>query len=52
MRVLAIATAAALLLAAPAQADPDSDFANRLHGYEIYGQKDCNAIVPCPALGQ
>ncbi|ORA01364.1 hypothetical protein BST17_28530, partial [Mycolicibacterium bacteremicum] len=32
--------AAGLLLAAPAQADPDSAFAKELHGYGIYGQKD------------
>lgn len=37
------AAAAALVLAAPAQADPDTDFANELHTYGIYGQKDYNA---------
>lgn len=29
--------------AATAQADPDIDFANQLHGYGIYGQRDYNA---------
>lgn len=37
------AAAAALMVAAPAQADPDTDFANELHTYGIYGQKDYNA---------
>lgn len=32
-----------LALAAPAQADPDIDFANQLHGFGIYGQRDYNA---------
>jgi hypothetical protein len=35
--------AVALSLAAPAQADPDIDFANTLHSYGIYGQRDYNA---------
>ena len=30
-------------LAAPAHADPDADFANQLHGYDIYGPRDYNA---------
>lgn len=30
-------------LAAPAQADPDIDFANQLHSFGIYGQRDFNA---------
>jgi hypothetical protein len=38
-----IAGAAALLLAAPAGADPDIDFANQLHGFGIYGPRDYNA---------
>lgn len=44
-RVLAAAAtgAAALCLAAPAGADPDIDFADQLHGYGIYGQRDYNA---------
>ena len=37
--------AAAIGLAAPAQADPDSDFAKELHTYGIYGQKDFNAWI-------
>lgn len=40
----AVATAVtAVTLAAPAQADPDIDFANQLQGYGIYGQRDYNA---------
>jgi Protein of unknown function (DUF732) len=35
--------AAAVALAAPAHADVDTDFANQLHTYGIYGQKDFNA---------
>lgn len=37
--------APALVLAAPAYADPDTDFANELHTYGIYGQKDYNAWI-------
>jgi hypothetical protein len=37
--------AAALLGAAPAQADVDTDFTNELHTYGIYGQKDYNAWI-------
>ena len=33
------------VLAAPAHADPDTDFANELHTYGIYGQKDYNAWI-------
>ena len=36
---------AGLALAWPAHADPDTDFANKLHGYGIYGQKDYNAKI-------
>lgn len=32
-----------LALAAPANADPDIDFANQLHTFGIYGQRDYNA---------
>lgn len=39
----ALAASAAILTAAPAQADPDIDFANQLHGFGIYGQRDYNA---------
>ncbi|MGV0993209.1 MAG: DUF732 domain-containing protein [Mycobacterium sp.] len=44
-RVLAAAVSAvaAVTLSAPAHADPDIDFANQLHGYGIYGQRDYNA---------
>ncbi|MGD9619519.1 MAG: DUF732 domain-containing protein [Mycolicibacterium sp.] len=34
-----------LLFAAPAAADPDSVFAEELHTYGIYGQKDYNAWI-------
>jgi hypothetical protein len=37
--------AAAVALAAPVHADPDVDFANELHTYGIYGQKDYNAWI-------
>ena len=45
---------AALLLAAPAHADLDTDFANQLHGYGIYGPRDYNAWlgkITCKRLG-
>jgi hypothetical protein len=35
--------AAAVVVACPAGADVDTDFANQLHGYGIYGQRDYNA---------
>jgi hypothetical protein len=41
----AFAVTAAVAGAAPAQADPDSDFANELHSYGIYGAKDYNAWI-------
>jgi hypothetical protein len=47
-RLASIAVAAiapALVFAAPAHADPDTDFANELHTYGIYGQKDYNAWI-------
>ena len=37
--------AACIGLAAPAQADPDCDFAKELHTYGIYGQTDFNAWI-------
>ena len=40
---LAVIVAAAIALAAPAQADEDTDFANQLHTYDIYGPRDYNA---------
>jgi hypothetical protein len=39
----ALTAAAALFVAAPANADPDINFADQLHGYGIYGQRDYNA---------
>jgi hypothetical protein len=51
---LAPIAAAAVLLAPPAHADVDTDFANQLHGYGIYGQKDYNAWlakITCDRLG-
>ena len=36
---------AGLAVAWPAHADPDTDFANELHTYGIYGQKDYNAWI-------
>ncbi|WNG90657.1 DUF732 domain-containing protein [Mycobacterium sp. ITM-2016-00318] len=35
----------ALAAAAPANADPDTDFYNELHIYGIYGEKDYNAWI-------
>ncbi|OBH01661.1 hypothetical protein A5692_17005 [Mycobacterium sp. E342] len=41
-----VATAlTSMLMAAPAAADPDADFANELHTYGIYGQRDYNAWI-------
>ena len=37
--------ALAVALDPPASADPDTDFANQLHRYGIYGQKDYNAWI-------
>jgi hypothetical protein len=45
---------AAVTLAAPAYADADTDFANQLHVYGIYGQRDYNAWlakITCKRLG-
>lgn len=47
--------AAAIALAAPAHADVDTDFANQLHDYGIYGPKDYNAWlgkIACYRLGR
>ena len=42
--LVAVATTlAAVAVAAPAQADPDIDFADQLHGFGIYGARDYNA---------
>jgi hypothetical protein len=43
LSVPAMLTAAMLTLAAPAHADPDTDFANQLHGFGIYGPLDSTA---------
>ena len=40
-----IAVTAGIVLAAPANADPDTDFSNELHVYGIYGPKDYNAWI-------
>jgi hypothetical protein len=47
IRLAGVAAAAvcALLLSAPAHADPDTDFANQLHTFGIYGPKDYNAWI-------
>jgi hypothetical protein len=41
----AASIAAAVNFAAPAYADPDTDFANQLHSYGIYGPRDTNAWI-------
>ena len=43
--MMALPVAVPVILAAPAQADPDTDFANELHVYGIYGPKDYNAWI-------
>ena len=43
LTALAAMTAAAVKLAAPTHAGVDTDFANQLHGYGIYGPRDYNA---------
>jgi hypothetical protein len=48
VKAVILATFAATIgitLAAPASADVDTDFANELHVYGIYGQKDYNAWI-------
>ena len=40
---LAAVVAGAIALAAPARADDDTNFANQLHTYGIYGPPDYNA---------
>ena len=54
LSALASIMTAAVTLAAPAHADVDTDFANQLHGYGIYGQRDYNAWlakITCKRLG-
>jgi hypothetical protein len=43
--IAAAAIASAVVFAAPALADPDTDFTNELHTYGIYGGKDYNAWI-------
>jgi Protein of unknown function (DUF732) len=43
--MLALMGALTIVMAAPAQADPDTDFSNQLHTYGIYGPKDYNAWI-------
>lgn len=45
LATVAAVSAGAIALAAPAQADPDTDFANQLHSYGIYGPRDYNAWI-------
>ena len=58
MKAAGLATivgAIAIALAAPAHADVDTDFANQLHIYGIYGPKDFNAYlakIVCDRLGK
>ncbi|MGV0741701.1 DUF732 domain-containing protein [Mycolicibacterium sp. XJ870] len=42
---LMFCTASSLAVAAPAYADPDTDFVRELHTYGIYGPKDYNAWI-------
>jgi len=43
--MLVVLGALSIVLAAPAHADPDTDFSNQLHTYGIYGPKDYNAWI-------
>ena len=43
--ILAMFGALALILAAPASADTDTDFNNELHLYGLYAPKDYNAWI-------
>ena len=50
-----VAIAASLTLAPASHADPDIDFANQLHSFGIYGQRDYNAWlgkIMCKRLGR
>lgn len=54
LAALASVMVTAVTLAAPAHADVDTDFANQLHAYGIYGQKDFSAWlakIMCKRLG-
>lgn len=51
----AVAIAASLALAPTSHADLDIDFANQLHSFGIYGQRDYNAWlgkIMCKRLGR
>jgi hypothetical protein len=48
----AVAAGLALALTTPARADVDTDFANQLHGYGIYGARDYNAWLAKIACGR
>ena len=55
VRLATIVAAAAIALAVPAHADVDTDFANQLHTYGIYGPRDYNAWlgkISCYRLGR
>lgn len=43
--IFGTAVAAATVLASPAHADRDTDFAKQLHAVGIYGQRDYNAWI-------
>ncbi|GAB5894680.1 DUF732 domain-containing protein [Mycolicibacterium mageritense] len=45
LMALTACTAVSLAVSAPAHADPDTDFANELHTYGIYGPRDYNAWI-------
>jgi hypothetical protein len=54
LSALAAIMIATVALAAPAHADVDTDFANQLHTYGIYGPRDYNAWlakITCKRLG-
>ena len=51
--VMAVITTATIALAPLGHADVDTDFANELHGYGVYGPKDFNtwlAKITCDRL--
>lgn len=51
----AVAAAVAIMLAAPALADPDTDFDKQINSYGIYGPHDYNpylAKIACRRLGE
>ena len=55
VRLATIVAALAIASAAPAHADVDTDFANQLHTFGIYGQRDYNAWlgkIACYRLGR